>query len=300
MRPAARVPIRSPSPAAPWSVPSDVLGRPAAELGPDVDQHAVGQPARLEVALEGGERVAGELERLAERLDLVGVRVVVAGGGDGHAAQGQAHGEHLGERGEPLGEVGVLRGRIGDRAGERGRVVLAGPQRGELRAQRAGVHGGARDLRHRAVAAPVRRPDPGGRVEHQRVDVAPHVARPEVVARRRVDGGDGHAAGRERRCERVVEREPLERVVGRADAVEVAAEPAAAQPRVQRAHLVEVARDEVRLVGVRVADGGHDGDLALPVQRRDRGRGRVPAQARVLGERGARAGRQGELRPQPR
>ena len=39
-----------------------VLGGAAAELRPDLDQHAVGDPAGLEVALEGEQRVGGELE----------------------------------------------------------------------------------------------------------------------------------------------------------------------------------------------------------------------------------------------
>ena len=51
-----------------------------------------------------------------------------------------------------------------------------------------------------------------------------------------------------------------------------------------RADLPEVARDEVRLVRVVVADRRHHGDLALGVQRRERRGGRMPGQARVLAE----------------
>ena len=41
-------------PAAPWSVPREPFSStPAAELAPDEDEHAVGEAARLEVALEG-------------------------------------------------------------------------------------------------------------------------------------------------------------------------------------------------------------------------------------------------------
>ena len=64
-------------PAAPWSVPSEPFSfarRPNSR--PDVDEHTVGEPARLEVALEGEQRVGGQLQALRERLRLVGVGVV--------------------------------------------------------------------------------------------------------------------------------------------------------------------------------------------------------------------------------
>ena len=140
--------------------------------------------------------------------------------------------------------------------------------------------------------------DPRGRVEHDRLDVAPHVTGPEVVVRRRVDRRDRDAPRRQRGRERVVQREALERVLGRPDAVEVATEPARRRLRVERADLVEVARHEVRLVRVVVADRGHHRHLALGVQRRQRPRRRMPAQPRVLAEHVARAGRERELGPQ--
>ena len=161
------------------------------------------------------------------------------------------------------------------------------------------MHRGAGDLRHRRLGARVRRADPRGRVEHQLVDLAPDVARPEVVAGRGVDRRHRHARRRQRRRQRQVQRQPLQRVVRRADAVEIAAEPAGPEPRIERADLVEVARHEVRLVGMLVADGRHHRHLALGVQRGDRRRRRMPAQPRVLAERRARARRQRELRPQP-
>ena len=52
-----------------------VLLRAAAELRPDQGEHAVGEPARLEVGLEGGDRVGGELEVGVEALGLVVVGV---------------------------------------------------------------------------------------------------------------------------------------------------------------------------------------------------------------------------------
>ena len=50
-------------PAAPWSVPPEPFSsRAAAELRPDEHEHAVGEPARLEVALEREQRVGRQLE----------------------------------------------------------------------------------------------------------------------------------------------------------------------------------------------------------------------------------------------
>ena len=54
----------------------------------------------------------------------------------------------------------------------------------------------------------------------------------------------------------------------------------------------------MRLVGVRVPDGGQHRQLALGVQRVEAGRGGMPAQARVLREDEPRVGER-ELRPQP-
>ena len=97
----------------------------------------------------------------------------------------------------------------------------------------------------------------------------------------------GHLRGRDRRMQRRVEREPLHRVVLRADLVEEAPEPAGAQVRVGLADLVVVARREVRLVGVVVADRLQHGHLALGVQRREPAGRRMPAQPVVLEERRA-------------
>ena len=46
-------PITKPVPAAPWSVPEPFSCGAPPELAPDVHEHAVGEAARLEVALEG-------------------------------------------------------------------------------------------------------------------------------------------------------------------------------------------------------------------------------------------------------
>ena len=88
----------------------------------------------------------------------------------------------------------------------------------------------------------------------ERVAVGPVDATRPEPSRSRARAGGG------------VEREPLERVVRRADPVEVAPEPARREPRVRRADLLVVARREVRLVRVVVADRRDHADLALAVQ----------------------------------
>ncbi|MDQ2981577.1 MAG: radical SAM protein [Actinomycetota bacterium] len=105
---------------------------------------------------------------------------------------------------------------------------------------------------------------------------------------------------RERRLERAVERQPLERVVGCADDVEEAPHPAGAKTGVGRADLPVVARGEVRLVGVRVADRRKHRHLPLGVQGRDRRERRMPAEPIVLAEPLSRARRQRERRAQLR
>src|SRR5665809_88595 len=64
----------------------------------------------------------------------------------------------------------------------------------------------------------------------------------------------------------------------------------AALVRLEGAHLPEVARREVRLVRMLVADRREDGQLALFVQLPEPGGGGMPAQTVVLGEGRAGAG----------
>ena len=125
------------------------------------------------------------------------------------------------------------------------------------------------------------------RLDHHRSHRSPHAGGPEVVVTRALDRRYGDTRGRQRRCEVAAQGQALQRVVHRSDAVEVAAHPARHQARLQRAHLVEMARVEVRLVRVLVPHGRHDRRLALAVQGRETGCGRMPAQAPVLAERGA-------------
>ena len=287
-----------PRPAAPWSVPSafSAARRPNSDQTWTSTRSASPRASRSRWKAASASHVS--FSGPFEHGGLVGVGVVVARRGDRDAVQRQPRAEHRGQCGEALREVRVRVRRVGDGAGEGGNAVALA-QRRQPGAQPGGVHRGARHLRGGGPAAGVRGADPRGRVEHQRLDVAPHVARPEVVVPRLGHRGDRHAAGGERGRERAVEREPLQRVVHRADAVEVAAHPARGEPRVERADLVEVARDEVRLVRVLVADGRQHGDLALGVEAGERRGRRVPAQPPVLPERRAGAGREREPRPQP-
>ena len=135
-------------------------------------------------------------------------------------------------------------------------------------------------------------------VEHPLLDLAPDSGRPERVVAGPPQRGDGLFCGRERGREVAVEAHSLERVVVASGSVDVAAEPAGLQVRVRVADLPVVAGGEVRLVGVRVPDRGEDGELALVVQRVERGRGRMPPEPRVFREDETGVG-QRKLRPQP-
>ena len=107
-----------------------VLLRPPAELRPDVHEHAVGEPARLEVALEGVERVGGQLQVVGEIGCLVVVRVVATGSRQRDDVQRHPGGEHRREAGEAARE-GVVALRVGHRAGRRLLVALRA-ERSEL------------------------------------------------------------------------------------------------------------------------------------------------------------------------
>ena len=82
-----------------------VLLRAAAELRPDEREHAVGDAASLEIALEGEQRLRGESKAVESDGRLVGVRVVLAARLERDAAQRQPRGDHRGEPGEVLREA---------------------------------------------------------------------------------------------------------------------------------------------------------------------------------------------------
>ena len=167
---------------------------------------------------------------------------------------GQPGGEHRRETGEPAREVVVPRGR---RRGSRTPARLAVLARGTARAVGRAATSAAR------LASPARAPGRRGggsrRARRSRrasaASTSPHTPRAQKSNRSGASiEATGHALRRERGLQAPVEREPLERVVGRAVAVEVAAEPAGREALVERADLPEVARGEVRLVRVGVAD----------------------------------------------
>ncbi len=132
------------------------------------------------------------------------------------------------------------------------------------------------------------------RVVQQLAGDVPDVVRAEAVVGRARERGDRDAGGRERGEERAVEREALHRVLLVADHVEQSAEPAGAGLRVERADLPEVARGEVRLVGMGVADRREDRQPPARVEPRERLQRRMPVQSRVGAERRPVAGLQRE------
>ena len=229
-------------------------------------------------------------------LGLVGVRVPGAGRRQRRAADRQAGAEHRREPGQPAREA-VLALRVDSPAAmyvgspslPSGASAARTPP-ANAAARAACATAGSRDLDERAA-------DVGERRDRQVAGRAPRAGRPEAEVLGRVDGGDRHAGGGQRRAEAAAHRDALERVVGGPDAVDQAAEPAGAHPGVDRADLPEVTRDEVRLVRVVVADRRQHRDLALGVQGGQRRRGGMPGQPRVLGERAAAFG-QREGRPQ--
>ena len=211
------------------------LGSPA-ELRPDEREHAVGEPAGLEVALEGEQRARGDVEAVRERLRLVRVRVVLARSRDRDAAERELGGEHRGEPGH-LAREAVVALRVRNRAAEA--VVAVLRERRELAAQPVGLRGRLRGLVQERIGAA--RAERCERLEHPVLDLAPDAGRPERVLVGRCQRGNRDPPGGQRRLQLVVEREPLKRVVHAPGTVEVAAHPAARQARVGRADLPEVA-----------------------------------------------------------
>ena len=211
--------------------------RPAAELGPHVGHHAVGDPAGLEVALEGV-RLAAVSVRLSFSGSAWSAWVSQRPGASAPRSGWETRREVLRERGEP----------------EREAVVPAG------------IHLGVRPAPSLPNGASEARPVPRPRARRpaRRVTAAergsvgepdrPVAGAPGAGAQKPKSSGASMAATGSRAAARDGpanrRARSLQRVVGRADAVEHAAEPAGAQLRVQSADLPEVARDEVRLVGL--------------------------------------------------
>ena len=275
--PLALEPMTKAQPAAPWSVPAEPFssGRRPNSLQTSVSTRSSSSRAsRSRWKASSPSQVSFRFRR--QVFGLPGVGVVAAGGADRHHPDRQPGGDVGGEPGELVGEFGFG---IGDRAGEAAEAAEFGPQLVGL-GRRFAAPG----------PAPASRPAGrrGGRscvnisFCHRRPD-----RRPEVVAVDRVDRRHRLLRGGDHRRERAVHREPLQRVFFVADEVEVAAHPAGAEADLELADLVVVARGEVRLVGVVVADRREGRDLALVVQGGEAGGARVPLQRRVLGERRA-------------
>ena len=278
-------------PAAPWSVPRAVLLGAAAELRPDV-RRARGRRARAPRG-RAGRRAASarvSLRPSASVCGLVGVRVVAAGrASSATQCSGRPAREHRREAGEPAREAVVVV-RVGDRAAVAGSPFW--PNGASCSAEPVGLRGrlGA------PGSGPGRRAARAERAERRRASGLDRRPRRRAPRSRSSSGASSAATGtfvgRERRARAVVEREALQRVVGRADEVEVAAEPAGREPRVVRADLPEVARGEVRLVGVVVADR-RAARVTLPSPCSVASGARDGCQRRrgVLGERGPGVGR---------
>ena len=202
-----------------------VLARASPEFRPDVNEDAVGESTRLEVALEGHERVGRQLERRVELVGLVGVGVVHARCLQRGAANRQSCREHRRQPREAAREVvRRLRVRGRDLADARAEPLQLAPEPMRLRGR-----GG--DFADRAVTTPqVGGPELSDRIEDPGLERGRIATRGERVAVGPVDRRDRDLPGRERGLETVVEREALERVVRRSDPVEVAAEPPVASP----------------------------------------------------------------------
>ena len=209
--PAACVPISSERPPAPWSVPKPFSLRTAAELAPDVHEHAVGEPARLEVGLEGGQRPRQQRDVVGQRRALVVVRVIAAVAVEATHWTGSPSSSMSASAARRRGNV--VRGRVGD---------------ARVRQRVAALHRPASCVRRVVVirvaaraapssASPVASVPSSPKRAHQLARQArvPDVARPEVVVLRRADGGDRHGRGGQRRSQRVVQRQPLQRIVRR-------------------------------------------------------------------------------------
>ena len=275
-----------------------VLLGAAAELAPDVDQHAVGEAARLEVGLERGQRL-GEHREVAVQRCRPGCRACRSRRWRRARRPSAAAPCRASPRAPPAGARSRPRSGRAPRSATARRCPggpASWPRRptvclAALRAERSSASSVASVPWTRSASISfVRRPlSQTSRASSEKYSGLETAATGTFAAA---------SAG----ASVPVERQALQRVVVGAVLVEVAAEPADAAERVDLADLPVVARREVRLVGVAVADRRHDRDLARDVEVAQRRGARVPVQARVLGEHvgGVAARGQLEVRPQLR
>ena len=237
-------------PAAPWSVPSLPFSSPRR---PNSDQTSVStRSARPRASRSRWNASSVRAVRSSPSASACGWSECVSyspGAVSATQRSGSFAASIAASAGELAREAAVVV-RVGHRAAEAVVGVLG--ERRELPAQAVGLRRPSRpgSGTGRARCAPSR-----PSVASIRSSTSPQTPRrPERVLVGRGQRGDRHLRRGQRGLQLVVEREPLQRVVVRAVVVEVAAHPAARQARVGRADLPEVARGEVRLVGVRVAD----------------------------------------------
>ena len=153
-----------------------VLLGAAAELRPDEREHAVGEAAGLEVALEGEQGAGRDVEPVRERLRLVRVGVVLAGCSDRHAAKRELGGEHRREPRHLPREARVVL-RIRDGATEA--VVAVLRERRELAAEPVRLRGRVRGLVQERIRAA--RTERCERLQHPVFDLAPDALGAERV-----------------------------------------------------------------------------------------------------------------------
>ncbi len=137
-------------------------------------------------------------------------------------------------------------------------------------------------LGEREVGALGQRAEVADRVAEELVDHVPHVVRAEPVVRRARQARHRVLRRGQGGQQRPVEAEALHRVVSVSDHVDEPAEPAGRRLDVELAHLPVVARREVRLVRVRVADGREHRHPAALVQLGERLERGMPVEAPVL------------------
>ena len=203
------VPIRNEVPAAPWSVPPAVLLGAAAELAPHVGQDAIGEAARLEVGLEGRQRLREQRRGRRAASRLVVVRVVAAVGVQCHAPAAADPSSISASTASRCGEAVARSGRS-----RRPATRVGALQRRELAAQRRRLASSPRRAARQLGVGRRERARAREALEIRCRSTRPRRPRVEPVALGRGDRGDRHLAGASAGASVVVQRQALQRVVG--------------------------------------------------------------------------------------
>ena len=191
-----------------------VLLRAASELRPDVDEHAVGEAARLDVALEGQEARRGERQPVGERPGWSSCVSYMPGAVSATARTGRPApsiaASPASRRGNASSPSGYVTGLV------KPGLSFFGVN-GRSCSRRRAAWREAAVAWARAGSPPCgQAPSSPSDCDQPLLDVAPYTSRPEVVAVGGVDRGDRDLGGRERRLKAGLEREPLQRVARRA------------------------------------------------------------------------------------